>query len=661
MDICMAYMPYAPVTPPPLGISLLAAQAREAGLSVKVVYPTFWFAERIGYFTYQAISSAVGGFEIAEWTFSKAAFPRFDRDGRAFLDAYLDRQRHEGDERYDLLFRDEDAFRRRCIEVQQAAAAFVADAAQRIMECCPRIVACGSTYYQNCASLALLCEIKALDGNVVTLLGGSNCEGTMGQVMRRAFPWVDFAVSGDADELFVPLCRLALEHGRDIPQDDLPRGVLGPDWDSDGEAPVAVVSRLGALPVPDFDDYLEALKGFHYRGALPPPSLSIETARGCWWKEMGGCTFCGGNGKRVRYRAKPAESLLQELRALHERYSINRFIATDSILDMSYFDTVLRELSASQPPAYDIFLSAKGNLTEDHCRRIRAAGVHRLQPGIESLHDDVLRLLNKGCTAAGNVALLKYAYENGIKLTWNVLVDIPGERDEWYGETAAWVPLLVHLQPPHKIMSIHFDRFSRYVEQPEAYGLELEPLPWYSHIFPLSGDDLAAFAYSFEDRNAPRDRPPSAGRQSLEEALLDWMRLHASSGDGPPRLTARVEGKESVLLDTRPCSEMREVILTGMEDRVHRACRQPRTLEAICSEVDPGGNRERVEAAVGSLCKRKLVLRLGSRYIALALREPLTPFVHPPDYNLPRLQSAIEAAGTSYWGLLQQMDRRLGQ
>lgn len=87
MDVCLVYMPYAPVTPPPLGIGLLAAQARKAGLSTSVLHPMFGFAEKIGYFTYRAICNAMAGFEVAEWTFSSAAFPDFHRDEQAFLNA----------------------------------------------------------------------------------------------------------------------------------------------------------------------------------------------------------------------------------------------------------------------------------------------------------------------------------------------------------------------------------------------------------------------------------------------------------------------------------------------------------------------------------------------------------------------------------------------
>jgi magnesium-protoporphyrin IX monomethyl ester (oxidative) cyclase len=50
--------------------------------------------------------------------------------------------------------------------------------------------------------LALLRIIKEKNPDIITLLGGANCEASMGQAAKRNFPWIDFVVSGEADLLF---------------------------------------------------------------------------------------------------------------------------------------------------------------------------------------------------------------------------------------------------------------------------------------------------------------------------------------------------------------------------------------------------------------------------------------------------------------------------
>jgi magnesium-protoporphyrin IX monomethyl ester (oxidative) cyclase len=661
-------MPFGPIEIPPLGLALLTAEAKRSGLSTRALYPTFWFAEKIGYFTYNAISKAIGGFQVSEWIFSSAAFPGFRPNGEQFLKDYVAWECEHDKDKYDLLFGDETAFREKCWEVRHLAEEFIGSVAEWIVERNPKIVGCSSTYYQNCSSLALLRRLKELNPEIITMMGGANCESTMGVVMKHAFPWVDIVVSGEADELFVPLCRTLLKRGLAVLPEELPYGVITADTSISAlsikeEPPVAMVSHLSNLPIPDYTDYFDECGRFRFLSALPPAHLSIETSRGCWWGQKRGCTFCGSNHKRASFRVKSADHMLEELRILHKRYGIDKFIATDNILDMSYFRTVFPELAAMKPSPYSFFFSAKSNLSESHCHLLADAGVFRLQPGIESLHDELLRLMNKGNKAIENVALLKFVYENGIKTIWNILVDIPGERDEWYQETASWLPLIAHLQPPHKIMSIHFDRFSAYHRQPGRYGLDLIPIRWYSNIYPLSPEELQKFAYRFE-RRTRRDREETEGKKALVRAILDWMELYTrgSSGNEPPTLTIREEAHRSVIKDTRPCAVKGEILLTDIPHMVYRACRIPRTSKAIRKTINSWTNgtvgMEFIDSAIAFLIEHKLLLQIGGQFLALAVREPLRPFVYPPDYNLPRLQSTMRASQKSYWEVLGVLDKR---
>ncbi|MEW6367832.1 MAG: RiPP maturation radical SAM C-methyltransferase [Acidobacteriota bacterium] len=666
MDVCLAYMPYGLIEPPPLGMALLVAEAKRAGLLAEAVYPTFWFAEKIGYLTYNSISKAIAGFQIAEWTFSSSAFPDFRPDDEAFLTRYLEWECQLDPDRYGLLFSDEEAFRSTCWSVRRAAESFIAEAAEKVLELKPKIVGCSSIYHQNCASLALLRKLKELNPALITLMGGANCEGPMGVVMKRSFPWVDFVVSGEADDLFAPFCQRLLGQGARESARSLPHGVIGAGDSAQeyAEPPVAMVKQLDALPPPDYDEYLEEREGFCYKAALPRPSLSFETSRGCWWGQKRQCTFCGVNGSKMPFRVKSPGRVINELATLRERYAVSDFIASDNIIDVSYFKTVLHELAATGTPRYSFFFELKSNMTEAQVRMLADAGVHRFQPGIESLHDELLRLLNKGTRAIDNVALLKFAHENGIRITWIMLADIPGERDEWYAEMASWLPLLAHLQPPHLTKSINFDRFSEYHRHPERYGLELMPVRWHSFVYPLSEEAIRDFAYRFEDRTR-RARGTGEGRLALSRAILDWMRLY-TRGDRPadsPTLTVLEKDDRSVIKDSRPCAVKKEIVLKGTAHLVHRACRSPHTMravaDAVSSSVDTPLKPGELENAIADLLDHKILLQLGGRFLALAMREPLRPFIYPPEYKLPRLQSTIEARGKSYWDVLQDIEKRI--
>jgi ribosomal peptide maturation radical SAM protein 1 len=655
MDLCLVYMPFGSIEPPPLGVALLTASARREGLSTKAVYPSFDFAERMGYLKYNAVSMGLGGFQIAEWIFSAAAFPEMERDDDAFLRNYLEWERTQNEDKYNLFFSDEEAFLRVCRDARELVPAFIRDTGDLILDVGPRLVGCSSMYHQNCSSFALLRYLKKRQPELLTIMGGANCEVPMGKAMRNSFPFIDIVHSGEGDETFPELCRSLLENGLNGVNSETPAGAV---TDS-GEPSAVMVNDLSVLPVPDYDDYIDAREDFLYRSALAPLSLSMETSRGCWWGQKRQCTFCGVNGGRMKFRPKAPEQVRDELTHLADTYGCRTFMATDNILDMAFFKTLLRDLASDETPAWDFFFEVTSNLREKHVRLLSAAGVKRFQPGMESLHDGLLELLNKGNSAIGNVALLKYSYEQGVKVTWLVLVDVPGEDDSWYEETAAWLPLISHLQPPHRIKPIRYDRFSAYHRDPGTFGIELRPLRWYSDVYPLSEIELEDFAYHFERIDGSAADRIGPGRQKLEKVITSWMELHARSrSEGPPRLLAVREPGRTLITDSRPCAVAERIELTGLTDRIYRFCDAPVQTEELAGSV-AAGCRDEFDEALEYLRENRLLLEMGGRILSLALRSPLQPFRYPPDYTFPDLQREMAEKDLSYWNLLENREEAL--
>jgi radical SAM superfamily enzyme YgiQ (UPF0313 family) len=79
----------------------------------------------------------------------------------------------------------------------------------------PRIVGLTSSFQQHAASLVLAKRLKAALPDVRIVIGGANCEGVMGAETIRQFPFVDAAVSGEADTIIVDLVARLLD-GRSI-------------------------------------------------------------------------------------------------------------------------------------------------------------------------------------------------------------------------------------------------------------------------------------------------------------------------------------------------------------------------------------------------------------------------------------------------------------
>src|SRR5487761_111987 len=498
-DVCLVTMPYASLTRPSMALGLLKGILAAEGIAVTVAYANLWFAESAGLRLYELCSSKVPSvFLSGEWTFAGAAFA--DDPGRDAKDAEYLRQVLMASEQHPLVWRGArgEAHVADLRALRAAASDFVDDAAHRVLATGARVVGCTSTFEQHVASLALLRRIRELDPDVITMLGGANCETTMGEVTHRCFPWVDYVVSGEADGLIADLCRLALTRGRDVEPAELPRGVLGPrhrDLVAPRVLPRALFQDLDSLPAPRYEEYFAALAASPLRASVRP-GIPLETSRGCWWGAVHQCTFCGLNGTSLGYRSKSPERVLAELDELTDQYGISDFEAVDNILDMGYYTSLLPALAADGRKRR-IFYEIKANLSRTHVEAMIKAGITWVQPGIESLHSDVLRLMDKGIKGWQNVQLLKWARELGLRLSWSILWGFPGEKDDWYEDMAGWLPALEHLQPPASTPRVRCDRYSVYHEQASQQGLILFPIGALSMVYPVGPGDLDALAYFF--------------------------------------------------------------------------------------------------------------------------------------------------------------------
>jgi ribosomal peptide maturation radical SAM protein 1 len=630
-DICLVCMPYSPVALPAIGIGLLHTLLEKAGFSVKTLYPNLWFTERVGIDRFNiAIGTRTEDLAV-EWLFSGAAFRDQAILGNTFLDRLIARN-------WPLRKRARAQVLETFHALRAEAEAFIDEAAERILEQRPRIVGCTSTFQQHVASLAVLRRIRELDAGVVTLMGGANCETRMGRTTHHAFPWIDYIVSGEADELIVPLIRSIVESGRDVPAADLPFGVLAPVHrtagyptvrEGDG-VPRATSQVVGSLPVPDYDDYFVELEAASFRDRVVP-ALSFESSRGCWWGERSHCTFCGLNGTSMKYRSKDPATVLGEIEELHRRYGIANFHAVDNIIDLAYLETMLPTLAKRNPPLR-LFYETKANLKKSQVEVLRAAGVRWMQPGIESMNSNVLKLMGKGVAAWQNVQLLKYARQVGVRLLWMSILGFPGEKDEWYGETAEWMPLIAHLQPGG-IGQLRFDRYSPYHSKAQHYGLDLVPSELYREVYPLPEAELADLAYFFERRDqgdegrnlVDQPIPGKPGLEAYRLATAAWR--DAWAGAVFPVLRYQERGTVLEIRDTRPIAPEAETTVEGVGRQVLLATEEALTREEIVRRLDDiGGARAGVILdAIDGLIARRLMVEIDRKIVNLVLADPIPP------------------------------------
>lgn len=615
-------MPFAAVQRPSIGLGLLQAALRAAGIDVSVWYPNLTFAERVGLDVYAAVASTRNDDLLGEWVFSRVAFPEFEGDDERYLglvDLAPATLRLGSREAVLAVFQ----------RMRDAAEAFIDDLARAIVTLRPRVVGVSTMFQQHCASLALLRRLRELAPAITTLMGGANCESMMGRATFEAFPWVDYVVAGEADDVIVPLVADILACGREVPAARLAAGVYGPVHRAHPPSDRLArpqVRTLDRLPTPTYHDYFATLEGSPLRARIRP-GLLVETSRGCWWGARHHCAFCGLNGVSMTFREKSPARVVAELAELSSAYGLRTFEITDNILSMKYFGSVLPTLAEAES-GYTIFAETKANLKREHVQRLVAAGIRWIQPGIESMHDDLLRHIDKGTTVLINIQLLKWTREMGVTVSWNMLYGFPGEEAQQYEEMAALLPLLFHLQPPQAMLPMRYDRFSPYQTRPADFGIEIAPNRSYRYIYPLAPallDDLAYFFQGVSQAGevAPPDWPPSRkgpAHAAVDVLVTDWLQRFWSKL--PPLLSMTDDGDRLIIVDTRPCATERRVTLTGRAREVYLACDVPRRAAHLPD----------ADALLDDFGARGLMVCIDGQYLSLAVRGSLPPLMRPWEF-----------------------------
>ena len=376
------------------------------------------------------------------------------------------------------------------------------------------------------------------------------------------------------------------------------------------------IEDLDDLAVPDFEPYFKAMADSPFCLELSS-ILLLETARGCWWGDHSHCTFCGLNGATMNFRSKSPERVMNEINELSTRWGTTNFSVVDNILDMRYFRTVLPELVKAEEK-YDFFWEVKANLSRNQVSLLAQAGVHTVQPGIESLSDEILELMGKGATAVQNVALMKWCAEYGVKPEWNVLYGFPREDPNDYVEMATLATAIHHLQPPSGLGKIRMDRFSPYHNDPAAWDMRnVRPAQPFAYLYPtVTPAQLMRIAYYF-DFDYGDGRNPHDYATPMVRAVETWRRNHS-----PGALRLLSDGDARIIVDDRS-SRSRTARLEGWKAALYDALDRGHTraeidLLDVLTDVDPAD----VDALLDRAVATGVVLLHGDRYLALAVHTP---------------------------------------
>jgi ribosomal peptide maturation radical SAM protein 1 len=605
-DICICVMPFCPVQYPNLGVSLIKSALKRNGISSKIFYFNLKMVKEIGLRLYNsingqdfALNAICGELIFSEYLFDKK------------IDNYYNV--------YEMIkgtstLSDHDIYS--IIEelelTRKLVPRYIRECTGEVLTLKPKLVGFSTSYYQNCSSLSLAREIKK-KSSIPIIFGGSNCEGEMGFALLSCFPEIDYVCSGDGDNAFIEFVK------NFIKEKEMPKlnGIL-----TKCSTPLEVnltdpVMNLNKLPFPDFDDYFETIRDSSLTQS--DIKIGIETSRGCWWGELSQCTFCGLNGSTMKYRSKLSERIIDEIEHLTEKYNIRAFQFVDNILDPKYFQHLFPKMINKKMNLW-MFYETKANLSKEDLVCMKKAGVQAIQPGIESLSDIVLNIMQKGTTMLQNIYLLKLCKEINIWPYWNIIVGFPGEPIEEYYRMSQLVPILFHLHPPEFFSKFRLSRYSPYFQEADRYGItDIQPLPMYRMIYPFDQDTIRKLVYFFEHDYSDK-RIVSEYTNDLKKRINEWKYLWQEREI--PILNLAFAKDMIIIRDTRPCSIQQTFIITSEEAKVYNICEQPQRLDTVyrrMSEMYSDITYNDVISMLQNFCKNKIMLENEGQYMSLAI------------------------------------------
>lgn len=610
-QVALVNMPFSYSKYPSIQLGTLSALLKSKGIPVDCHHLNVRFAHRIGVPLYEMICEKRALF--GEWLFSYLLFrdnPKRAEYPLVFKPVFEQVARESG---HPTSFFEEMA--------TKTAPQFLTWAMTAIDWGQYKLVGFTSTFDQNVASLTLAKLIKDLYPDVKIVFGGANYDGEMGMEYFRAFPFIDYVVVGEGEEVVPSLVRHVVE-GSSGP---VPNGVIYREGGQIRFIPnTALFSEFSQTGPPDYDDYYHLLAELGDAAQGLDRILLYEGSRGCWWGEKHHCTFCGLNAQSMKFRAKSPGQAALEMTALSSRYDTTRFRLVDNIIDMKYIENLFGQFAAAHCDL-DVFIETKSNLHKSQIRTLAVGGVKCMQPGLESLSLTQLKSMDKGVTPMQNIVCLKWSYYYRVAVSWNILLGFPGETNEDYRRQIDLLPSLFHLQAPEATGKFWLQRFSPYFTRPHEYGLRITgPGMSYEYVYDAARVDLLKIAYDFEYELDNWLVDPHV-YQELADLIDEWQRRYRST-DRPFLYYSKAMEYVTVYDGRNPQSPTRQRF-EWPEAGIIEACNEAaKSREQIVAAFRQSGHaqvysEDRLTTALAALTDRQILYEERGRYFTLAIPE----------------------------------------
>lgn len=261
---------------------------------------------------------------------------------------------------------------------------------ERIREENPDFV--GTTAYTSsiCSAMDVLRAAKEVNPGIITLLGGIHANFCYRELLEEQGDILDIAVRGEG-ELTVPEIMEAFSGGKSL--DGIP-GVayrLGNEVKINPPRPFIgdLDSLIPAWDLVEWEDY-----SFY---VIPGSRLGIvNSSRGC----INECSFCSQQKFWYRtYRERKAETFVEELEHLRDRYGVNVVMLSDEYAtrNRERWERILDLMIERQTGVYLLLETCVADIIRDAdiLWKYRKAGVLHIYVGVEATNQEKLDIFKK--------------------------------------------------------------------------------------------------------------------------------------------------------------------------------------------------------------------------------------------------------------------------
>jgi ribosomal peptide maturation radical SAM protein 1 len=474
---------------------------------------------------------------------------------------------------------------------------------------------------QLTASLYAARQIKSKSPETLIVAGGSTLSNPNCRLYLDVFRQLDALIVGEGELPLLQLLSNLQIHGSIEEVHNLP-GVVTQHSPKNLKACFSQVPDLNNLPTPDFDDYFKTLKEFpqkkHFFATLP-----VESSRGCWWQgreqaqTAKGCAFCNLNLQWCGYRKKARIKVVADADALTDRHQTLSLAFMDNVLPPGSSNKLFPKLQQLNKDL-KMFSEIRATTKPDDLAKMRAAGMHEVQVGIEAFSTSLLNKMNKGTTAIQNLAVMRHCEALGLRNVSNLMLYFPGSEVDEVNETLEtirWARIFRPLKPVGFWLGLGspvWQDFKRY--NIHSTGNH----PHYGVLFPkkIIQEILFPIQAYRGDRLYQRKL-----WKPVEKKLRDWHRYYEDLHQYPqtdPILSFQ-DGKTFLIIrQRRKGNGPWQHRLTATSRKIYLFCQVTRTIKRLLNEF-PAVKEDQLIPFLNMMVDKKLMFAEQGKYLSLAV------------------------------------------